>query len=94
MLAAAARFPDAFVRLLPDRLEMLEHLALHVPGGLVRLQAADARQMQRVHHFAVDVELELADRVVADAHGLRALVARQPVDLQLRQAPLAGDART
>jgi hypothetical protein len=41
--------------------------------------------VQGVHHLAVDVELELGDGGVAGPHGLGALVAGQPLQLQLRQ---------
>ena len=46
--------------------------------------------VERRHHLAVDVELELAGGGVADAHGCRALVTREPVDLPLVEAALAG----
>ena len=50
-----------------------------------------ARLVQGVDHLAVDVELELARCPVADPHGLRALVAREPRKLDLDQAPLTRD---
>ena len=57
-----------------------------------RGEAALARLVERVHHLAVDVELQLRRGGVADAHRLRALVAGEPGELQFRQAALAGDA--
>ena len=48
--------------------------------------------MQRVHQFAEHVELELEGGRVADAHGTRALVSGQPVQLQLGQSPLPAEA--
>ena len=48
--------------------------------------------MRRVHELAIDVDLQLRERGVADAHGAAALVARQPGQLELRQPALAGDA--
>ena len=48
--------------------------------------------VHRVQHLAVHVELELLRRRVADAHRLGPLVAGQPVQLHLRQPPLAGQA--
>ena len=42
-------------------------------------------------HLAVDVELELLGRRVADADRLGALVAGKLVELELGQAPLAAD---
>lgn len=89
VLGPAAHFPDAFVGSIPDRVEVLQHRALDRPCGFVGLQAADAREVQRVHHFAIDVDLQLVDRAVADAHRRRALVARQPRDFPLGQAALA-----
>src|SRR6185312_17520830 len=56
----AAHFPDAAVGLLPDRLEMGEQRALQIPAGVACGEAARAPLVQRVHHFADDVELELA----------------------------------
>ena len=56
---------------------------------LVGLEPRLAGAQQRVHHLAVHVELELLRRGVADPHRLRSLVARQPVELQLGQPPLA-----
>ena len=47
--------------------------------------------MQRIHHLAVDVELELAGGGIPDPDGPGALVPGQPVEDQLRQAPLAGE---
>ena len=48
--------------------------------------------MQRIHHLAVDVELELVDGRVAHAHRRGPLVARQPVQHHLGEPPLAGQA--
>ena len=56
---------------------------------VVAREAALARLVERVHHLAVDVELQLRRGGVADAHRLRALVARRA-----RAAPTpAGAAR-
>ena len=54
--------------------------------------AAAPRLMQRVHHLAEHVELQLAVGGIADAHRRGAFVARQPRHLPLGQPPLAGDA--
>ena len=71
MLAAAAHFPDAVVALDPDLFEMRQERLLEVPAGVDLRQAALARLMQRVHHFAEDVELTLIVRGVADANRRR-----------------------
>ena len=70
---------------------MLEERALQGPGRHVARHAVLAALVQRVHHLAVDVELQLARGCVADAHRRGFLVARQPVEGQLGHAPLAGE---
>ena len=67
---------------------------LERPGLGALGDAADARLVERVHHLAVDVELELLVGGVADAHGFGVLVARQPGNLPLAEQPLAARART
>src|ERR1700738_5388027 len=89
LLARSADLPDALVGLLPDRLQAIDQRPLQLPGFLLRPEADPAREVHRVHHLAVDVELQLARGGVADADRPRALVARQPIQLQLRQAALA-----
>ena len=58
---------------------------------VVGVEAVHARLVQHVHHLAVDVELELLVRRVADPHRPRAGVPRQPVELLLGDAALAAD---
>ncbi len=65
--------------------------SLEVQILVAMIEAAAARLVQRVHHLAVDVELELRVCGVADAHRLRSVVARQPRQLELDQPPLAGE---
>jgi hypothetical protein len=93
MAARRADFPDAFVGLLPAGLEELEELELDAPGGILglrhRLELRRARQVQRVHDFAVDVELELFDRRIAHAHRDGTAVPGPPGPLVLGHAPLA-----
>ena len=48
--------------------------------------------VQRVHQLAIDVELELLVRGVADTHGLGAFVARKPVDLPFGEPAFAQNA--
>ena len=45
--------------------------------------------MERVHHLAEDVELELVDGGVADAHGFRVLIPAEPRRLALGQPSFA-----
>ena len=93
-MAAAARAPPRCLRparARPSRGARAARAAAPIRSSLAREPAAP-RQVQRVHHLAVDVELQLAVRGVADAHRLRALVAGEPRHLPFGQAPLAGDA--
>ena len=72
--------------------EVIEQAELDLPALRIDRQAVLARLVEAVEHLAVDVELELAACRVAHPHGLRALVAVEPRQLELAQAPLAGDA--
>ena len=62
------------------------------PRAVVGRQPAPPRLVEDVCHLAVDVELELRARAVADPDRLRALVAVEPRQLELEQSPLAGGA--
>ncbi|GJE46333.1 hypothetical protein AEGHOMDF_5536 [Methylobacterium soli] len=92
VLAPAAHLPDALVRLAPRLSEKVHEDETHLPSRGVAPETTAARLIERVEHLAVDVELELLRGRVADAHGPRALVARQPVELDLGQQALARDA--
>ena len=76
----------------PDLLEIVEEDTLQRPGRLLDRKPVDARLVQRIHQLAEDVDLQLIARGVADPHRLRALVPREPGQLELRQPALAGDA--
>jgi hypothetical protein len=54
---------------------MIEECALKIPALAAGFHSAATRLVQRVHDFAVHVELELPVRGVADAHRCRVLVA-------------------
>ena len=86
-----AYLPDARVRSSPARLEPLDQLELQRPDLVVRNAAADAGLVERVPELSVDVELELLRGGVADAHRRRALVAGEPVELELLEPALARD---
>src|SRR5271170_3622301 len=92
LLWSAADFPDPFVRLPPDFLQMLEERELRLPSRFVGREAAAARLVMDVHDLAKDVELKLAMGGIADAHWGRILVAGQPRRGPFRQPPLAGNA--
>src|SRR6201986_3351529 len=66
MLAVAAALPDSAVRVSPDLGQMLENLALDIPSPVVELQLGHARLVKGVHQFAIDVQLQLGVRGVAD----------------------------
>jgi len=52
----------------PPKAVNLHHLLLQRPRVIVSREPVAARLVQRVHHLAVGVELELLVRRVADAH--------------------------
>ena len=82
--ARPAHLPDPLVGLLPGALEEVHDRPLQRPGVVVGRQAVGACLVQRVHHLAVHVELELLVRGVADANRRRACVPGQPLELLAR----------
>ena len=70
--ARSAHLPDSLVGAVPDALEELHDVALERPGMIVGREAVHTCLVQRVHHLAVHVELELLVGRVPDAHRLRA----------------------
>ena len=92
-VALAADLPDALVGLLPDPLdEVDDHRQLIPRNRRVARDAARARLVERVERLAVDIELELVVRPVADANRRGLFVARQPRQLDLGEAVLAAHA--
>ena len=69
MLRRTAHLPDPVIGLKAYALEMPDVRRLQMPGLLALRHASLPRLMKRVHHLAEDVDLELAVRGVADAHG-------------------------
>ena len=92
MPACAAALPDAVIRLVPSPGEVLQHGAFHRPAGFIQFEFCHAPLVKGVDQFAVDVELELRMRGIADAHRLGALVAVEPTGFPFQQSPLAPDA--
>lgn len=92
VLARPAGLPDAVIRFRPASRHMVGQRQLQIPPGLARAEAALARLLERVHQLAIDVELELLVRGIADPHRLRSEIAGQPVDVPFRQPPLAENA--
>src|SRR5690348_3410827 len=89
MLAAAAHFPQTFIRLVPDARKMQKEFALHGPARLMRTEPALPRLVQRVHDFAENIELKLVVGSIADTHRFRIFITGQPFHLPFCQAPLA-----
>src|SRR5271155_4884784 len=87
--ARAAHLPDSLVRLLPARLEEIHQRALQPPGVVVALQVVLARDVQGIDHFAIDIELKLLMRGVANTHRSAVLIAGQPRKLHLSKHSLA-----
>ena len=92
MLAVTAALPDATVRLVPDLGQMIQHDAFQIPRTFVELQLGHARLMECVDQLAIDIELQLRMRGIADPHRQRAFIPRQPVRLPFQQAALTHDA--
>src|SRR3974377_1397378 len=89
VLAAAAHFPEAFIRLVPDIRKVQQKLTLHAPTRLVAAEAALSGLVERVHNPTDNMYLELPMRSITDTHRFRIFVARQPWHLPLGQTPLA-----
>ena len=90
--ARTADLPDSFVGIVPVDGKVVEHGTLQLPGAFTRRQPRSACQVQRVHHLAIHVELELHRRGVAGAHRRCAAVAGKPAEFDLLQTALAGHA--
>ena len=84
--------PDAGVLLTPAVLEPSEQLQHQRPDVLVRRSTLDPQLVDGVQDLAVDVQLELRRCGVPDPYRRRALISRQPVQLELVQAAFPGEA--
>src|SRR5271168_2542774 len=91
MLRWPAHLPDALVGLIPDRGQMPEDRLADRGAASDRGQAAQMGVIERVENFAIDVELGLVCRTIADAYRARAFIARQPRRLPLAQPALAAE---
>ena len=78
MLALAAALPDAVIGLVPYFGKMLQHRAFQRPASFIEFELGHAPLVKGVDQFAIDVELQLRMRGVADPHRLRAFIAGQP----------------
>jgi hypothetical protein len=79
----AAHLPQAVVGVAPVAFQVVQQRLLHVPGGVRRLEAGRAGDVQAVEYLAPHVELELPGGGVAHPDGGGVLVAGQPLELVL-----------
>ena len=94
VLPAAADLPDPLVGPVPVVDQPVHHPADRLPEVVGDAVGVLVEEVDRVHHLAVDVQLELVGRGVADADRLRAAVAVEVVEVLLGQFVAAVDART
>ena len=91
MAAPAAHLPDALVGLRPVVAHPVGEAAQVLPEVVADRGAVLVVEVDGVHQLAVDVELELLHRAVADAHRARALVAGEVLEHRLLAHGLAAD---
>jgi hypothetical protein len=70
----------------------LDERARQIPDLTAAVETGAAGLVERADHLSVDVELELADRVVPHSHRSGVGIAREPGEFVFRQPSLAGDA--
>src|SRR5205823_12895854 len=91
-LPTAPRLPEALVGLVPGLANPLDDLSELLPGLVGDGLAVLVVQVDGIDQLAVDVELELVGRAVADAHRCRSAVALEVVELDLLEVGAAVDA--
>ena len=91
MARLAAHLPDARVGLAPAARRGVGEVGDERLDLRVQLAEPLAVEVQRVEQLAVDVELDLVPRAVADAHGRRVAPAAQVLQRALGQVVLAAD---
>src|SRR5271166_1186847 len=84
-----ALLPDTVVGLAPRLLEVLDPRPHLRPALRIHLAGGDARRKGHPRDLPVDVELILPGGRVSYPYRPRALVARQPVELELLKIALA-----
>src|SRR5262252_2274135 len=89
---SAANLPDALIGPLPHLFEVPEDAQVNGPRCLGRFKPHLAGGIKTTECFAVDVDLELVPGTVANAHGAGLLITGKPVELQLVQPSLSGNA--
>src|SRR5581483_6938070 len=83
VLRGAADLPDSAVGAAPDVADQIGDATEHGAGVLVDGVSAATIQPRSLEQISVDIELELFERAVADAHRPRTSVARQRRDIAL-----------
>src|SRR3712207_9541081 len=68
LLAASAGLPDAFLGLIPVLAKPVGYVRESGPEFVTHLQAAGVSEIDGIHRLAVDVELQLIGRAVADSY--------------------------
>src|SRR4051812_28045825 len=69
VLAGSPHLPDTRIGLAPDFGDVLDERALKGPCIVTSREPRTARLIKGIEHFAVDVELHLGMRRIADANG-------------------------
>src|SRR6188508_697345 len=87
--SARAWLPDAFVRLVPVPADVFAPGPQHPLGLPVQAAAGLHEVRHRIDHFAVDVELPLLYRQIADADRSRSPVSRQTIERSLSRRLVA-----
>src|SRR5438270_3502691 len=91
VLRPGARLPNAFVRLIPIVRDVLADVDQHLLRGPVEVVSVKRELRGGIHHFAVNIELHLVARGVADAYRAGIAVSAQVMKLALCRRMLAED---
>ena len=89
---AAAHLPHAVVGIAASAASSHSSTCVATSSPLARRHAELLGTVDRVDQFAVDVELQLSGRRVADTNGGGTFVSRQPRKLVFVEPPLSPDA--
>ncbi|KPY88197.1 hypothetical protein ALO94_200379 [Pseudomonas syringae pv. spinaceae] len=85
MLVATAHFPNTHVAVVPVFAHIIDLAHNVLPAVMGDRVAVLVGQVHGVHQFAVDIQLNLLVRLVADPHRLRAAVTGQVIEVLLGQ---------
>src|SRR5215468_9973814 len=89
---SAANLPDALIGPLPHPFEVSDDSQVNGPCCLSRSKSHLAGGIKTTERLAVDIDLELVPGAVTNAHGAGLLITGKPVELQLVEPSLAGNA--